>query len=161
MGQSERGTVFDVAVIGAGVVGAAVARRLQLGGYRVVVLEAAAEVLDGASKGNSGILHTGFDAPPGTLEAQCVAEGRAEYLAIHKDLNLPLLETGAMVLAWNGAEEAALPRLLEQAHANGVRDAVLLSAAEIRKLGETADMARTGDGHVSNLSLLGGVRMWF
>ena len=134
MGQSERAAGCDVAVIGAGVVGAAVARRLQLDGYSVVVLEAAAEVLDGASKGNSGILHTGFDAPPGTLEARCVAAGRAEFLAIHEGLNLPLVETGAMVLAWNEAEEAALPLLLEQAHENGVGDAVLLSVAEIRKL---------------------------
>jgi len=134
MEHSEQGPVFDVAVIGAGVVGAAVARRLQLDGCAVLVLEAAAEVLDGASKGNSGILHTGFDAPPGTLEARCVAEGRAEFLAIHEQLGLPLLETGAMVLAWNEAEEAALPRLLQQAHANAVTDAVILSAAEIRRL---------------------------
>ncbi len=134
MGQSERGPGFDVAVIGAGVVGAAVARRLQLDGYAVVVLEAASEVLDGASKGNSGILHTGFDAPPDSLEAKCVAEGRAEFLAIHRDLDLPLVETGAMVLAWSEAEAAALPGLLEQAHANGVMDAVLLSDSEVRRL---------------------------
>ena len=52
---------FDVAVIGAGVVGCAIARRFALDGARVVVLEKAADVLDGASKGNSAILHTGFD----------------------------------------------------------------------------------------------------
>ena len=132
MGQSGPGPVFDVAVIGAGVVGAALAPRLQLDGYRVVVLEGAAEVLDGASKGTSGILHTRFDAPPGTLEARCVAAGRAEFLAIREALNLPLLETGAMALAWN--EAAALPLLLEQAHENGVGDAALSSAAAIREL---------------------------
>lgn len=131
---AEMETSYDIAVVGAGVVGAAMARRFQLDGARVVVLEAAAEVLDGASKGNSGILHTGFDAPVGSLEARCIAAGRAEYLAIHHALNLPLVETGALVLAWSEAEAAALPKLLAQAHANAVAEAVLLSAAEIRAL---------------------------
>ncbi len=53
---------YDIAVVGAGVVGCAVARRFVLEGARVIVLEKAPDVLDGASKGNSAILHTGFDA---------------------------------------------------------------------------------------------------
>jgi glycerol-3-phosphate dehydrogenase len=125
---------FDVAVIGAGVVGAAMARRFQLDGARVVVLEAAAEVLDGASKGNSGILHTGFDAPVGSLEARCIAAGRTEYLGIREELGLPLVETGALVLAWNAAEAALLPTLLAQAQANGVADAALLGPPEVYAL---------------------------
>lgn len=125
---------YDVAVVGAGVVGAAVARRFQLDGAKVVVIEAAAEVLDGASKGNSGILHTGFDAPVGSLEARCVAAGREEYLAIHESLGLPLLRTGALVLAWDDEQAARLPDLLAQAQANGIGDAALLSAAEVRTL---------------------------
>ena len=124
----------DVAVVGAGVVGAAVARRFQLDGAKVVVLEAAREVLDGASKGNSGILHTGFDAPVGSLEARCVVEGREEYLAIREALRLPLLRTGALVLAWDDEQAGRLPELLAQAHANGVLDASLLSAADARAL---------------------------
>ena len=122
---------FDVAVIGAGVVGCAVARRLALEGARVAVLEKAADILDGASKGNSAILHTGFDAPPGTLEAQCVARGREEYLEIHASLGLPLLRTGALVLAWSEEEEAKLPALIDKAHSNGVRDVRPMTAAEL------------------------------
>src|SRR3546814_7066078 len=91
---ADRAEIADVAVIGAGVVGCAVARRLTLAGARVVVAEKAVDILDGASKGNSGILHTGFDAPPGSLEQRCVAAGYAEYLEIHQRLNLPLLECG-------------------------------------------------------------------
>lgn len=130
-GVSDR---YDVAVVGAGVVGAAVARRFQLDGAKVVVVEAAAEVLDGASKGNSGILHTGFDAPVGSLEARCVAAGREEYLAVHESLGLPLLRTGALVLAWDDEQAARLPELLAQAQANGVGDAGLVSAGEVRAL---------------------------
>jgi len=125
---------YDVAVVGAGVVGAAVARRFQIDGARVAVIEAATEVLDGASKGNSGILHTGFDAPVGSLEARCVVSGREEYLAVHESLGLPLLRTGALVLAWDDEQAGRLPELLAQARANGVEDAGLMSAADVRAL---------------------------
>ena len=62
------GDPFDVAVIGGGVVGCAVARRFTLDGARVVLLERGADILSGASKANSALLHTGFDAPPDSLE---------------------------------------------------------------------------------------------
>jgi len=129
-----RADSFDVAVIGAGVVGCAVARRLALAGARVVVVEKAPDILDGASKGNSGILHTGFDAPPDSLEQRCIAAGYAEYLEIRERLNLPLLDCGALVLAWSEAEEAKLPALMEQARANGVDDVAPLGRAEILAL---------------------------
>lgn len=132
--QSPPSNPFDVAVIGAGVVGCAVARRLTLDGARVVVLEKAADILDGASKANSAILHTGFDAPPSTLEAACVAAGHAEYLEIHERLNLPLDRAGALVVAWNEEQEAALPALMAQARENGVDDVEPLTGAEARRL---------------------------
>ena len=124
----------DIAVIGGGVVGCAVARRMALEGASVVLIEKAADILDGASKGNSAILHTGFDAPPGSLEWKCVQEGHAEYLAICKDMNLPLLKTGALVTAWNQDEEERLDGVLKKGLANGVNDLRLLSKAEVRKM---------------------------
>ena len=98
------------------------------------MIEKAPDVLDGASKGNSAILHTGFDAPPGSLEAACIASGREEYLAVRESLGLPLLECGALVLAWSEEEAARLPALLEKARANGVDDVERLSAAALRRL---------------------------
>lgn len=131
---SEAGkTPFDAIVIGAGAVGCAVARRLALGRRRVLVLEKGADILSGASKANSAILHTGFDAPEGSLELRCMQRGYAEYQAIREGLNLPLLETGAMVVAWNEAQEARLPELEAQARANGVADVGLIGAKEIRE----------------------------
>ena len=97
--RSRRDDEFDVAVVGAGVIGCAIARRYAIAGARVVVLERASDILDGASKGNSAILHTGFDAPPGSLEAACVTAGYREYLDIRGRLGLPLLRTGALVIA--------------------------------------------------------------
>ena len=122
---------FDIAVIGAGIIGCAIARRLTLDGAKVVVLEKAADVLDGASKGNSAILHTGFDAPPGSVEQICVARGYAEYLEVAQSLGLPILKSGAMVLAWNEEQLARLPSLIEKAHINGVQDVAILSREQI------------------------------
>ena len=122
---------FDVAIIGAGVVGCAMARRFTLDGAKVIVLEKGADVLDGASKANSAILHTGFDAPPGSLEQSCIANGYSEYLQIRETLGLPLLKTGAMVLAWNDEQLAQLPGLIEKAHKNGVMDVALKTRQEI------------------------------
>lgn len=113
---------FDVAVIGAGVVGCAVLRRLTLEGARAILLERAPDLLAGASKGNSAILHTGFDAPPGSLELACMRAGYAEYRAIRARLNLPELACGAILVAWSGAELAKLDAILAQARANGVGD---------------------------------------
>jgi glycerol-3-phosphate dehydrogenase len=123
--------MFDVAVIGGGVVGCAVARRFALGGARTVLLEKGADILSGASKGNSAILHTGFDAPPDSLELRCMQAGYAEYLRIRDSLRLPLLETGAIVAAWSEEEAARLPAILAQAVQNGVTDTRLLTRAEI------------------------------
>ena len=124
----------DVAIIGGGVVGCAVARRMALEGASIVLIEKAADILDGASKGNSAILHTGFDAPVGTLEWECVQKGYEEYLAIHESLNLPLLKSGALVAAWTEEEEARFPDILKKGSDNGVLDLKLLSASEALKL---------------------------
>jgi len=122
---------FDVVVIGAGVVGCAVARRFALEGAKVAIVEKASDILDGASKANSAILHTGFDAPPGSLELACIRAGYREYLEIHRDMGLPLEKDGAYVVAWSGAEEARLGQILAQAHDNGIDDVRLTSAAEL------------------------------
>ncbi len=127
--MSER---FDIAVIGCGVVGLAILRRFAMTGLKCVALEKGADILSGASKGNSALLHTGFDAPPKSLELSCMQAGYAEYLDIRQRLNLPLLETSAMVVAWNEQESAALTGIAQKAHANGVEDVKPLTQIELR-----------------------------
>ena len=118
---------FDIAIVGAGVVGCAMARRFTLEGANVVVIEKAPDVLDGASKGNSAILHTGFDAPPGSLEQQCISHGYSEYLTVSQQLGLPILKSCALVLAWNHDQANQLPDLIAKAHQNKVLDVNLLT----------------------------------
>ena len=122
---------YDVVVIGAGVVGCAVARRFAIEGAQVLTIEKAPDILDGASKGNSGILHTGFDAPPNSIEQQCVEAGYREYLEIRERLNLPLLKTGALVVAWTADEDEKLDSLMEKARANGVTDVERLTVGQV------------------------------
>lgn len=124
--------VFDIAVIGGGVVGLAILRRLALGGLSCLLLERGDDILSGASKGNSALLHTGFDAPPGSLELACMQAGYREYLAIRTPLDLPLLETSALVVAWNEMDEAELPRILAKAHDNGVADVQAIGRADLQ-----------------------------
>lgn len=130
-GKRHSPETFDIAVIGGGVVGCAAARRFALAGSTVVLIEKGPDILCGASKGNSAILHTGFDAPAGSLELHCIRAGYAEYLAIRADLNLPLLETGAALVAWSEQQAEMLEGILERAHANGIGDVAPLTRAEL------------------------------
>jgi glycerol-3-phosphate dehydrogenase len=124
--------LFDIIVVGTGVVGCAMARRFTLEGARVLVIEKSSDTLDGASKANSAILHTGFDAPPpGSREQACIADGYSEYLQIRSRLNLPLLECGALVLAWNEQEADRLERIVQHAQRNGIDSARLISRRQV------------------------------
>jgi glycerol-3-phosphate dehydrogenase len=152
--NADRENVFDVAVIGAGVVGCAIARQFALDGARVVVVEKAADVLDGASKGNSAILHTGFDAPEGSLEVRCMKEGYHLYRDIRERLNLPLIECGALVLAWNDDQLSELPALIARAHANGVTDVEELTRTQILELEPNLSEAVMGGFRVPGESLI-------
>ncbi|MFK3707935.1 NAD(P)/FAD-dependent oxidoreductase [Klebsiella sp. NPDC088457] len=89
------------------------------------------DILSGAIKANSAILHTDFDAPPGSLELACMQAGYSEYKAIHQKMNLPLLETGAIVVAWNQEQLEALPGIVAQALQNGVQDVAQISSEEV------------------------------
>ena len=126
--------LYDVAIVGGGVVGCAILRRFALGGLSCILLEKGADILSGASKANSALLHTGFDAPTGSLELRCMRAGYTEYNEIRDSLNLPLLRTGAVVVAWNDEEYARLAAIVEQAHANGVADVAQIDASMLYRM---------------------------
>nr|WP_319484345.1 NAD(P)/FAD-dependent oxidoreductase [uncultured Cohaesibacter sp.] len=124
---------YDVAVIGAGVVGCAVTRRFALAGAKVILIEKGADILSGASKANSAILHTGFDAPPCSLELELVKAGREEYLSIRDSLSLKLVKTGALVCAWNDEQADKLEDIARKGRENGISDLNLLDGATARE----------------------------
>ena len=124
----------DVIIIGAGVVGCAVARRLA--GYKLntVVLEKAEDVSCGASKANSGIVHAGFDAVPGTVKAYYNVKGANMYPALTKELGVPYRQNGSMVLAFTEEDLPMLKTLYERGVKNGVKGLKLLSREETLQL---------------------------
>lgn len=110
---------YDVAVIGAGLIGSAIARELAGTACSVVLVEARADVGDGTSKANTAILHTGFDATPGTVESRLVARGYHLLGDYAEATGIPVERTGAVLVAWTAEELAALPGLRAKAEANG------------------------------------------
>ena len=124
---------FDLAIIGGGVVGCALFRRFTLCGLKTLMIERGADILSGVSKANSAMLHTGFDSPPGSVEQACVQAGYAEYIAIHENLNLPILKTGGLLVAWTEEELAKLPAIVALAHENGAADMHQIEPAEVRR----------------------------
>lgn len=113
------GPVYDVAVIGAGVVGSAIARELSGYTLTVALVEARSDVGDVTSKANTAILHTGYDAKPGTLESRLVRRGGQLLRAYARQTGLPIEYTGALLVAWTQEELDALPHLLQTARENG------------------------------------------
>ena len=112
----------DVAIVGAGVVGCAIARALARFELRVTLLEAGPDVGAGTSKANTALLHTGFDAKPGTLEARLVARGYDLLGEYAERVGIPVERTGALLVAWDDEQLAELPGIAERARANGSTD---------------------------------------
>lgn len=123
---------YDVTVVGAGVVGAAIARELARHPLRIALLDASDDVGNGTSKANTAILHTGFDAVPGSLEARLVREGQHRLRAYAAETGIPVERVGALLVAWDEEQLAALPGLLAKAERNEYHGARLLDAGELR-----------------------------
>jgi glycerol-3-phosphate dehydrogenase len=130
-GDAGRDAVADVLIIGAGVVGAAIARTLA--GYELscLLVDAAADVGNGTSKANTAILHTGFDTEPGSLESRLLRRGSLLLGDYARQAGIPVERTGALLVAWTAEQEAALPGIADKARRNGVSDLRRYTAAQL------------------------------
>lgn len=125
---------YDVAVVGAGVVGAAVARLLSHHRLRVVLIEAGVDVGAGTSKANTAILHTGFDASPGTVEARLVARGYALLRDHASAAGIAVEPVGAVLVAWDDEQAERLPTLAAKAAENGYTNTTIVDSATVYDL---------------------------
>jgi glycerol-3-phosphate dehydrogenase len=139
---------FDVAIIGAGVVGCAIAQRLSRYDLEVAILESADDVGTGTSKANSAILHTGFDAQIGSLESRLVARGHRLLTDYAASVGIPLIKTGATMVAWTLDDATSLRRVQADAAANGYDRIVALTKDEVYR-----KEAHLGPGVVAGLSI--------
>ena len=128
-------TYTDILIVGAGVVGCALARELSLRcGADVLVAERACDVAEGASKANSGIVHAGFDANPGTEKARLNVLGARMYPALCGELGVPYKQIGALVVAFDEADRATVEALKDQGEKNGVPGLRILERDELLRM---------------------------
>lgn len=120
----------DVIIIGAGVSGCAVARELSRYELDICVLEKESDVCEGTSKANSGIVHGGFDAKPGTLKAKLNVLGNQMMDEMAEKLDFPFRRNGAMVVCQSKEEMAVLEELMERGKKNGVEGMETLSRSQ-------------------------------
>ena len=137
--------MFDVAVIGAGVVGGMVARELTRYSLSVCILEKCSDVAMGATRANSAIVHAGFDAKEGSLKARLNVRGSEMMEGVARDLGVKYKRNGSLVVGFNDEDKKTLEGLLERGRKNGVRELKLLSRDEIlaieKNIGQTVTVA--------------------
>ncbi len=126
--------MYDVIIIGAGVTGSAIARELSKWQLRIAVLEKASDVCEGTSKANSGIVHGGFDAKPGSLKAKFNVLGNKMMEKLSQDLEFPFKRNGSLVLTFDEEGKDRLEELKKQGEENGVEGLCILNREQLKQL---------------------------
>ena len=126
--------MYDVAVVGGGVVGGTILKELSRYKIKTVLLEKDSDVCMGASKANSGIVHAGFDAKPGSNKAKFNVAGNKMMKKYARNLGVKYKNNGSLVVAFDEAEHKTLKELLIRGRKNGVKGLSIISAKKLRKL---------------------------
>lgn len=126
--------MVDVIIIGAGVIGCAIAKELSKYELKVVVVEKEEDVACGASKANSGIVHAGFDPKPGTLKAKLNVEGNPLIYSWCEELDVPCKKTGSLVVALNNEEVETIEELYKRGKTNGVPGLEIITRDQILEM---------------------------
>src|ERR1035437_297364 len=125
---------YDVAVVGGGVVGCAIARELGRYQLSVVLLEKESDGARGTSGKNSGVVHTGFNVPKGSAKARLNVLGASMFEELCTTLNVPFKRVGKLVIALTAAEAPDLEKLKAIGDANGVPSLEIIDSREIKRM---------------------------
>jgi len=123
--------IYDIAIIGAGIVGASIARELSKYKLNICLIEKADDVSCGTSKANSGIVHAGYDPEPGTLMAKLNVQGNAMYPQWAEELHFDYKKIGSLVIAFSEADMAHIKKLYDRGIQNGVPGMKILNHDEL------------------------------
>lgn len=123
--------MYDIAIIGGGVIGSAIARELSKYQANICVIEREEDICNGTSKANSAIIHAGFDAKPGSLKAKLNVRGNEMMETLSKELDIPFTRNGSLVVCTKDQDRAGLDELLEKGHQNGVPNLKILDRDEL------------------------------
>lgn len=126
--------MFDVAIIGAGVVGSSIARNLSKYNLKTVVLEKGIEVCQGTTKANSAIVHGGFDAKEGSLKAKLNVLGCKMYPMLCEELSVEYKNNGSLVLAFSNEDMIHINELYKRGLKNGVSDIEIINANKVKEI---------------------------
>lgn len=126
--------IYDVAVIGAGVVGGFIARELSRYDLKICLLEREADIACGASSANSGIIHAGYDAEPGSLKAKLNVLGNGRMEKVARELSIPFKRIGSLVLAFQEEDLVKIRALYEKGLRNGVQSMEFLTGEQVREM---------------------------
>lgn len=126
--------MFDVTIIGTGVIGCAVARELSRYKLNTCVIEKNVDLANGTTKANSAIVHAGFDAKPETLKGKLNAKGNTMFDKLSEELDFPFKRNGSFVLCFDEKDMDGLYELKKKGDKNGVPDLQILDGNEARKM---------------------------
>ena len=130
---------FDVVIVGAGVVGCAIAREMVRYRLRVGVVERELDLAMGNSSRNSGVLHGGFTYKTGSLRAQVCIEGNREFDTVARELGVPFKRTGKVVVGFNETDMRRLERFKRQGEANGASGLEIIDRERLQSLDPSAN----------------------
>ena len=146
--------MYDVVIVGAGIIGGMLARELSKYQLSVCLLEKENDVAMGASRANSGIIHGGYDPVPGTLKAKLNAEGVELLFEAAKELCVPHKRNGSMVCAFSAEEEPTIYELYAQGQQNKIPGLKILTGEEARALEPNLSGAVTKVLHITNAGII-------
>ncbi|HBC87360.1 MAG TPA: FAD/NAD(P)-binding oxidoreductase [Lentisphaeria bacterium] len=146
---------FDILIIGAGVVGAAVARELSRYKLRIAVIEKEEDVSFGTSKANSGIIHAGFHSQPGTLKLKLEAEGNRRFDELSAELGFPFERRGELMVAFSDDELQILHKYYQRGVQNGIEGMELLGRERTLELEPNLNPDILGSLHSPTAGIVG------
>ena len=126
--------MYDVVIIGAGIIGASAARELSKYDLKIKVLDKENDVANGTTKANSAIVHAGYDPHHGTLMAKYNVKGNEMFEQLCKDLDVPFKRNGSLVLAFSDEDLKTVKELYDNGNKNGVKDLKVLTKEEVLEL---------------------------
>ena len=126
--------IYDVLIIGSGIIGSSIAHRLSHLKAKVVVVDKEDDVCEGTSKANSAILHSGFDAKSGSLKAKFNILGNQIFQKLAKDLEIDYKRNGALVVCTDVSQKPLLEELLNRGKQNGVKGLDIIDRDELRDI---------------------------
>lgn len=126
--------MFDVVIIGAGVIGAMTAREFSKYNLKICIVEKENDVAMGATKANSAIVHAGFDAETGSLKAKLNVRGSVMMENVAKELGIKYINNGSLVIGFNDEDKETLNELLKRGNANGVKNLEILDNDKLHEL---------------------------